>query len=168
MTKLHFEMSSDARLLYARLKHAKVDELVSYGDLTAEVSRPLHEIRGAIATATRRLLKDDGRVFACSRGEGLRRCTDSAIVDGATSDTDAVRRKARRGVEKLTKVSDFSALTPARQLEHTTRMSVLGAIATMTRETSVEKVRSAAQGRSSELPLAETVRAFIGQAVAQS
>lgn len=164
MSQPDFTMSADARLLYQRLKRAAIDELVPYGDLTKEVSRPLHEIRGAIATATRRLLKDDGRVFACVRSEGLKRCTDADIVDGATADTDAVRRKARRGVEKLTKISDFAALSPARQLEHTTRMSVLGAIATMTRETSVEKVRSAAQGRSSELPLAETVRAFIGQA----
>lgn len=162
MSKISFQMSADARLIYQRLKQASVGEVVDYAALEEQVSRPLALIRGAIHTARRRLLRDDGMVFANVRSVGLMRCTDSAIVDGATADTVAIRRRAGRAVEKLTKVSDFAALTPARQLEHTTRMSVLGAIATMTKEASLQKVRKAAQGRSTELPLAETVRAFIG------
>ena len=162
MPQISFQMSADARLIYQRLKQVSVGEMVDYKAIEAQVSRPLAIIRGAIQTARLRLLRDDGMVFATVRSVGLMRCNDSAIVDGATADTVAIRRRAGRAVEKLTKVSDFAALTPARQLEHTTRMSVLGAIATMTKETSLQKVRTAAQGRSSELPLAETVRAFIG------
>lgn len=163
MSQISFQMSADARLIYQRMKLASFGETIPYAQIEAQVSRPITAIRGAIQTARRRLLRDDGMVFANVRGVGLMRCSDAAIVDGATADTVAIRRRASRAVEKLTKVADFSALPPARQLEHTTRMSVLGAIATMTRESSLQKVRTAAQGRSRELPMAETIRAFIGE-----
>lgn len=166
MSQPSFQMSADARLIYQRLRKAAPDEVVPYADLVAEVSRPLDEIRGAIATAVRRLLRDDGRVFTNVRTVGLKRCTDTQIVDAATGDTDAIRRRARRGVERLTKVVDYASLPPAHQVEHTARMSVLGAIAMFARETSVERVRAASQGRASELPIAETVQAFLRPATA--
>lgn len=164
MTAPSFQMSADARLIYQRLKTVPIGETVSWSDLSSTVSRPLDEIRGAIGTARHRLLKDTGAVFSASRGEGLTRCTDAQIVDGSVADTVGIRRRARRAAEKLSKVRDYAALPPSKQLEHTTRLSVLAAIATVTKEPTIEKVRKAAQGRASELPLADTVRAFIGAA----
>jgi hypothetical protein len=161
MSAPSFQMSSDARLIYQRLRKAEVGETVKHDDLSAEVSRPLESIRGAINTALRRVLRDDGAVFVNVRSVGYRRCDDVGIVDNSVADTTALRRSARRGAERLTKVADFAALPPGKQVEHTARLSIMSAVGSMTRETAVEKVRKAAQGRSAELPLAETVRAFL-------
>lgn len=159
--KPNFQMSVDARLLYQELRKAKPGDTVKYADLEATVSRPLNAIRGALGTALRRALRDDGMVFACVRRIGYMRCDDEGIVDNASADTAYIRRSARRAAERLTKVENFAALPAAKQLEHTARLSVVSAIATMTRETSVAKVKAAAQGRSTELPLSETVKAFL-------
>jgi hypothetical protein len=156
-----FRMSADARLLYQDLRTVPVGETISHKQLEQIVSRPLEKIRGALSTAFRRALRDDGIVFASIRGVGYVRCDDVAIVDQASADTSRIRRSAKRALERLAKVADYAALPPAKQLEHTTRMSVVAAITTMTRESSITKVRKAAQGRSSELPLSETMRAFI-------
>lgn len=164
MTKPLFQMSADSRLLYQRMKAVEIGETVPLGDLEGAVSRPMAEIRGAISTARRRLLRDDGMVFISVPGVGYLRCTDEHIVDGAVADTVALRRKAGVAAEKLTKVRDFAALTPAKQIEHTTRLSVLSAIASLTKEPAIERVRKAAQGRATELPLAETLAAFSGAA----
>ena len=159
-TRPNFQMSSDARLIYAELRKKKVGETIPHKEIEAAVSRPLSQIRGALATALRRALRDDGMVFANIRNVGYQRLNDEGIVDQASSDTVHLRRSAKRAVEKLTKVNDYCALPPHKQLEHTTRLSIVSAIASMTRETAVEKVRAAAQGRASELPLAETMRIF--------
>lgn len=162
MSSPTFQASADSRLIYQRMKKTAIGETILTTDIEEAVSRPVGRIRGAIQTARRRLLKDDGMVFASIPGIGYMRCTDENIIDNSVADTNAIRRRAGRAAEKLSKVSDYAALTPAKQLEHTTRLSVLGAIASMTREPAIERVRQAAQGRASELPLAETVRAFIG------
>jgi hypothetical protein len=159
--KPNFQMSADARLIYQRFTKVGIGETIPYTDLEAEVSRPLAAIRGALTTALRRALRDDGMVFANVRGVGYLRCRDVDIVDRASADTAHIRRSAKRAAERLTKVRDYAALDPAKQLEHTTRLSILSAVATATRETSVNKVRDAAKGRTQELPLAETMRAFL-------
>jgi DNA-binding winged helix-turn-helix (wHTH) protein len=161
VTRPNFQMSSDARLIYQRLRQAAPGEVVKHGDVEAAVSRPLSAIRGSLATALRRVLKDDGMVFANIRGVGYLRCQDEAIVDQASADTAHIRRAAKRAGERLTKVADYAALPPAKQLEHTTRLSVVAAICDMTRENAISKVRAAAQGRSGQLPLVETIRAFL-------
>lgn len=156
-----FQMSADARLLYQRLKAVAPGEIVKHGDLEAAVSRPLSAIRGSVATALRRILRDDGMVFANVRGVGYLRCGDEAIVDNASADTAHVRRSARRAVERLTKVESFADLPAGKQIEHTARLSVMSAISSMAKESGIAKIRKAATGRSTELPLADTVRAFL-------
>lgn len=158
-----FQMSADARLIYQRLKKVQIGETIKFAELSAEVSRPLHLIRGAIGTALRRCLKDDGMVFANVRSVGYQRCNDEAIIDGSVQATSRIRRTARRAAEKLTKVRDYAALPGPRQLEHTARLSVLSAVASLTQESAIKKVEGAAHGRSQELPIAETMKAFLGE-----
>jgi biotin operon repressor len=155
-----YQMSVDSRLVYQAMKKVEVGASITHQALQEATSRKLSQIRDSIRTAIRRLRKDDGMVFVSVRGVGYKRCTDEDIVDNSISDTGAVRRKARVAVERLTKVRDYAALPPKKQLEHTTRLSVLGVIASMTREPAMERVRQAANGRASELPIAETLRAF--------
>lgn len=159
--KPNFQMSADARLLYHELRKVEPGTTITYSTLEAAVSRPLSAIRGALRTAIHRALRDDGMVFANVRGVGYLRCNDEAIVDQSTSDTAVIRRAARRSAEKLTKVENFAVLPLNKQIEHTTRLSIASAIAAMTKEAAVAKVRVAAQGRSSQLPLSETMKAFV-------
>ena len=155
-----FEASPDARLLRGRLKAVEIGQMVTYVELSAVVSRTVGGAFGPLRTALRSLLHDEQRVFGVVRGIGLKRLSDAEIVEAADSDIDSVRRKARRAARKLTSVQDFAAMDPAKQLAHTARLSIFGAIGHMTTESAVRKIETAATGRATELPIAETLKAF--------
>lgn len=157
-----FEMSADSRLLYQRLRRAAVDEVVTYTELSAEIHRPVSGATPALRTAIDAARRDDDIVFAAVRGIGMKRLNDVDIVDQSTADAVAIRRRAKRAAVKLTKVSDYSALPAGKQLEHTARLSIFAAIAEISSDKSIRKVAAAAGGRAGELPISETLRAFVG------
>lgn len=155
-----FEMSADARLLRQKLAKVGVGEEISYADLSKEVSRDVTGCFAALHSARRSLLNSDQIVFEAIRGIGLRRLSDAEIVDASERDITKVRRAAKRGAKKLLSVGDFSALSNEKQLQHTTRLSVMTMVAHAASDKGIEKVEKAAAGRSNELPIAETLAAF--------
>lgn len=155
-----FEASPDARLLRARLKRAEVGELVTYTELSGVVSRTVTGAFGPLRTALRSLLNDEGRAFGVVRGVGMKRLSDVEIVEAADGDVDSIRRKARRSARRLTAVQHYDKLEPKQQLAHTARLSIFGAISSMTTDSAIKKVEAAATGRATELPIAETLKAF--------
>lgn len=155
-----FEMSPDTRLLRQRLRTVAVGGTITYAELGSVISKPVTGSFPALQSAIRSLLRHDAIVFAAIRGVGLKRLNDEDIVSVADRDVDGVRRKAKRGVLKLSSVADYSALPPAKQLAHTARMSVLTAVAHMATDGGMKKVEAAAAGRSGELPISDTLRAF--------
>lgn len=155
-----FEMSADARFLYQELRAAKVGDVVSYEMLTNAIGKSVVGGMSALRTAIKSALRDDGTVFACIKKVGVKRLNDSDIVSLGESETAGTRRRVKRTVRKLTSIGDFSALTPATQLRHTALVSINAMIADTTREPSIKKVADASQGRASELPIRETLKAM--------
>ncbi|MFN3891955.1 MAG: hypothetical protein ACK4MV_16290 [Beijerinckiaceae bacterium] len=158
--KLSFEMSADARLLRQRLALVKIGEVISYDDLGKEISKHVSGAFPALHTARRSLLNNDGYVFAVIRGEGLKRLSDEEIVSASDQDVNRIRRTAKRGARKLASVADYSSLSNAAQLRHTTRLSVMTAVAHMASSKGIEKLEEPAKGRAKELPISETLAAF--------
>lgn len=155
-----FEMSADARLLRQRLAKMQAGDEVSYAELTKEIGRDVDGACSALQSARRSLLNSNQIVFDVVRGVGLRRLTDAEIVDASERDIAHVRRAARRGAKKLLSIGNFDALPNDKQLQHTTRLSVMSMIAHTTSDKQISKVEKAASGRSQELPIAETLAAF--------
>jgi hypothetical protein len=158
--KPSFELSADSRFLLQELRKIRVGETVVYDALSTAIGRPVRGNFSSLQTAVRRLLRDDGIVFANVRGVGFKRLDDASIVRLGESETDATRRRARRTVRKLTSIRDYAALTPAMQLRHTALVSVNAMVADVTRDQSVKKVEHASGGRSGELPIAQTIKAL--------
>ena len=81
------------------------------------------------------------------------------IVDEGVAATNALRRKANRAVERQMK-ADFAKLDRERQMRFSAQVSIMGAVAMMTRAPSIEKVAKAAPTGARELPIAETLKMF--------
>ena len=81
------------------------------------------------------------------------------VAGKADADIKMMRRRARRAGVKLSTVS-YEKLTPPQQLAHTAKSSIVGAIAAIATDKAIQKVESAASGRSGELPIGETLRAL--------
>lgn len=156
-----FEMSPDTRLIRQRLREMKVGDFVSYTDLSSLISKPVSGATSSLQSAVGSLLRQDSIVFSVIRGEGLKRLNDSEIVAASDCDVDAVRRRAKKAATKITSVQDFAKLTSKEQLAHTTKLSIFTAVASMASDKGIKAVANVATGRSSELPIAETLRAFM-------
>lgn len=158
--KPHFEIATDTRLLYQELTKVKVGEEITYTALAKEMGR---EIKGSdpyLQSAIRRAFHLDGAVFDNIRGVGYRRLNDQEIVAASAGDTDALRRKARRSAKRLTAIEDFTALPPEARIEHNARLSIFGAIVSMTKQAAIEGVRTQVSSAGHELPFAKTLEAF--------
>jgi hypothetical protein len=153
-------MSADARLLRQRLSKVAVGQEISYEELSREIGRKVAGSCTALQSARRSLLNSSQIIFEPVRGVGLKRLSDSEIVDASERDISKVRRAARRGAKKLLSIADYSALPSDKQLQHTTRLSVMTMIAHAASDKGIEKVEKAAAGRAQELPIAETLKAF--------
>jgi hypothetical protein len=158
--KLSFEMSADARLLRQRLEAMKPGEFVSYASLSEEIAKDVSGATPALHTARRSLLNNDGYVFAVERGKGLKRLRDEEIVSASDQDVNRIRRTAKKGARKLASVEDYAAMSNGAQLRHTTRLSVMTAVAHMASSKGIQKLETSANGRAKELPISETLAAF--------
>lgn len=155
-----FELSADIRFLLQELRKVGIGDTASYETLSSAIGKTVSGTFSALHTAIRRLLRDDGIVFANIRGVGFKRLDDEEIVRLGESETDATRRRARRTVRKLTAVRDYSSMPAPAQLRHTALVSVNAMIADVTRDQSIKKVEKASGGRSGELPIAQTIKAL--------
>lgn len=158
--KLSFEMSADARLLRQRLATMKPGDYVSYAELSTEIAKAVDGTTSALHTARRSLLNKDCFVFAVERGKGLKRLVDGEIVSASDQDVNRIRRAAKRGARKLASVENYAAMPNDAQLRHTTRLSVMTAVAHMASNTGIKKIEASATGRAKELPISETLAAF--------
>lgn len=164
MTAPIFEMSADARLLRQRLKKIQVGETITYDELSKEISQPVDGSFQALQSARRSLLNHDNYVFETIMRVGLKRLSDSEIVSASERDVSKIRRAAKKGAKKLTSVQNYAGLSNDVQLQHTTRLSVFGLIAHAASDKGIEKVSQKAAGRTTELPIADTISAFMPKA----
>lgn len=160
MKPASFEMSADTRLIRQRLCLTKIGEVVTDAELSDLIAKPVDSSSGCLRGALQSVLKNEGFVFARVHMIGVERLSDERIVADSGQAIDSIRRKARRGAKKLTCVADYSALTPQKQIAHTARLAVFTAVAFQTTDASLKKVEDVSAGRSSQLPLLETLRAF--------
>jgi hypothetical protein len=154
----NFELGPETRFLRQHLRKLEKDELASYRDLSLVVGKPVNGASHTLQSAIRGLLRE-GLVFATIRGVGIKRLTDAQIVSAADRDITSVRRRSKRAAKKLV-VSDYQKLTAKQQLEHTAKISIMGAIASMTSDRAIAAIEKVASGRSGELPIAETIKAL--------
>lgn len=157
------EISVDAKLLYERLKKVGIGEMISWDELSDVVSRDARAggpAYGALTTARRRALTNEGMVFDPVFGKGLKRLGDTEIVETSQAKIDAVRRRSRQALKRLSCVQDFGALLPEQRIKHNTFASVFSAFVTITKAGPMKKLEGRVAEAQEQLPLAKTLEAF--------
>lgn len=156
-----FVMSADTRILRDELARVPIGNTIEHAALSKLIGKPIDGGTACLRSAVNSLLRHEGMVFAAIRSVGLKRLNDSEIIQHADQDADKIRRGARRSVMRLTSIKDYDGLTAKEKLAHTSRLSIFTAVASFTTDKSLKKLEAAADGTRRELPLAETLRAFM-------
>lgn len=151
-------MSAEARLLVAHLRKATIGQHFTYAELSEIVSHPV-AAGGPLATALNRLLKDHDMVFGTVRGKGITRLADREIVDEGVATVNAIRRKARRSVERMSK-ADFSALPREYQARFSAHTAVMATVSHMTGATQMARIEQKVPLAKQALPVKDTLRMF--------
>lgn len=157
------EISVDARLLHQRLKEVAVGETITWEELSTVIGRDVTAGSagyGPLSTARKRALNDDGIVFDAVSKVGLKRLTDTEIVNTGQATVDKVRRAARKGAKRLLSVRDFEALPNAMKIKHNAYASLLGAVASIAQENKVHQLEKHVENAKAALPLAKTLEVF--------
>lgn len=154
------EISVDAQLLIKRLKEVKKGESVTYSELSKLISGDvLKGDRYALVRARHRLFKDERVVFGTIRNQGLKRLEDADHIGIGEAATNRVRRISRRSAEKML-CADFDKLNNDQKIEFNTHISVLGALAMVTKADRIRQVKAAVSVSHEKLALGPTLEAF--------
>jgi len=120
-------ISIETQAIISRLRDAKVNEVVTYVELSSLVKRNVQKHRGSLDTARRRLLSDDRRIFGVVLGVGLRLLAAPEAAESISADVTRVRRGARRGLRKAQAIDVLKVPQTARAAL-VARASLLGLI----------------------------------------
>ncbi len=128
-------------------------------ELGQHLGRSLDSVRGAVQSARRVLLNEDGRVFDCERGAGLRRIEGAAVIASAETNVQRARRAAGAGLKKLSTV-ERDKLTHGERVGLDTKATVLALMRTAGKAASVQKIEKAVAATAQQLPLGKTLEAL--------
>lgn len=163
MTKPHQaipELSVDARLLSERLAKCEPDELVTYEELGKIIGiDDVREKRGLLQTARRRVLNDKQFVFAAVANEGVKRLDDHNILSVGEQAICQVHKLTRRASRKLL-CAKYDSLSKVDQVTFNAHISVLGALALVTKADKQKHIAEAVEKSAKQLPMASVLELF--------
>jgi hypothetical protein len=153
------ELNIDTSTLQKALAVMEPGAVVSYDALTELIGRDVRDgARGCLSSAMRRLVAE-GKVFACVRGEGVKRLRDTEIVGEGQAVVAKMRRAARRANRKLAAV-DFDALPAASKVQHNLGMSVLAVMEHMAKHSTLKALEARIDQAQVALPVGRTLEAM--------
>ncbi len=156
-------ISVEAQALLRRLLQCSIGQTVSYEELSTIVGRDVQgEGYGSLATARRRAQRDNGLVFKCVRGVGLKCCDDHEIVDSLRATPRRLRRVAARASREAVCVKDFDKLSREDQLAHNGLLAALGVVAHVTAPKSLNKISSKCAEQGAVIPPRKMLEFFQG------
>jgi hypothetical protein len=161
VTDRKFETEALRRLL----SKLEVGQVVSFYDLSVAACMHITCNSAPLISARRIVLNEDRIVLESVRGVGYRRANDVELATEVSDrDLRKSRRHAGRALKKLACVENFSQMPNHAQIAHTIKASFFGAVKYMAHKSTLNRVVApAVAGRSSELPVKETLRAFTGK-----
>lgn len=152
----------ETQALVNLLSSAKAGDTITYEQMSACAGSEVSSSTGFLASARRIAQRDHNCVFVAVKNVGLKRATDVELAtDVSDADVRRSRRHARRAFQKLNCVESFGSLPNPAQIEHVIKASFFGTVASLAKKTRLNALATAAQGRSSQLPMEETLRHFL-------
>lgn len=160
MMKIAQEISADSTAIAALLRAAKVGELVSYEAMSRAIGRDVSGHRGAISTARKIVLRENGAVFDAVRGEGMRRLNNSELVDSVDRVRMKIRRAAKRSANTLVCV-EYDALPADKKIKHNASMSMLAMLSEAASEKAFSRLTEKVSQTKETLPAAKAALAAL-------
>lgn len=140
------EINVDARVILARLKAAKVGDVITYSELSELVGRDVQKGSRHILEAARRWAKKDRVIFGVITGQGLKRLDDAGKVRVGSGMMDKIRRTSRRAAQTLAAVENFDALPNEMKIQHNMSLSVFGIIQQATSRKVQDRIAEKVEG----------------------
>lgn len=161
ITTIH-ELSADSKTLAAILNDAAVGDVVTYSTLTRAIGRDVQGVaRGCLDMARTIAQRDNKIIFDAVRNMGLRRLSDSQIVDLGDKTRDTIRRASKRTMKKLVCV-DYDAMPKEKQTKHNASISMLGTMVEMAKQSSFKRLESQVTETGTQIPFAKAAIAALG------
>lgn len=155
-----FKQSLETQAIIARLKEAKLGELVSYHELETLIGAPVDGSHSSLRTAIIRLGKDEDKLFKVDRTRGVVWLKDEEIVNDALERTRHVRRYSKHTIERAQMVAHYSSMSPDNQRKHSMLVGVNAVVAYMTKPKQLQKIEASIPAGTRELPVSETLKMF--------
>ena len=133
--------AADVQAIVDAMNELKIDETITYEELTEIVGRDIRNHRYIMTQARNRLLLNR-KIFGCITNVGYKRMNDSEIVESSHGIIHSIHNKARKQVKSLTAV-DWQSLTNNNRVNLNIHISVLGAIAHATTPSTIAKLSPA-------------------------
>lgn len=146
-----FKLSMDAKTIYDLMRSIEVGKMVTYKQITDAIGRDARARRSAILAAIHAVCRDHRMVFECRPNDGYIRLSDEEIVGTGAAHIDAIRRKSRRGIQKLA-CANYADLPPEKKHDHNCRMTILALTLETTSADSVRRIEHAVKDSNAALP----------------
>jgi len=154
-------LSIDVKTIYDRIIKAGVGDTITYAEMEGLIGRPVREHgQWILMSARRRALMQNGMVFGVVKKIGVRRLSDSEIVNLGADFVGRVHRLSNKAVRTIACVQDFNALPAEAKLKHGTYASAMGMLAYITREKQIKRLEERVDKAQASLPLQKTLDAF--------
>jgi hypothetical protein len=159
-----FSTSIETTLLVERIKKMKPSELIAYDELNQLIGQDVQGEARHILQSARRICQREYQVVTdAERNLGIKRATDIELTNSGLRLFTHIRRAAKRGIDRVTSVSDFNALPDAEKIRHNATVSALALVQAMTRPKSIDRIAGAVNTENTgQLPIARTLELFRG------
>lgn len=123
------EISVDTQVILARLKAAKVGDVITYTEISELIGRDVRNGARHLLRAARNWAKREYRiVFGVVTGKGIQRLDDAGKVRAGAGEMSRIRRASRRAAQTLGTVEEFSELPNDMKIRHNMALSVFGIV----------------------------------------
>lgn len=159
-----FSVTIETTLLIERIKVMQPGEVLTYSECNKLIDQDVQAEARHILHSARRICQREYQIVTdAERNIGIRRLTDIELTNDGLRTFGAVRRLAKRGIDRITAVSDFDALPDTEKIRHNAAVSVLALVRSMSRPKSVDRIASAVNtAATGQLPIARTLELFRG------
>jgi hypothetical protein len=160
--KPSFSRSIDTKIIIDKLLTMQIGDTITYQELTDLIKRDVTKSgRGALRSAVRILLNENGMLFGTVLKTGIKRLTPSEGVGFASDSISRIHREAGRGARRIAAV-DYEKLGANDRMKHNATAAVLSAMHESTTSSRVRKIEAAVENKH-KLAVAETLAMLGGK-----
>lgn len=157
-----FRQSLETQTLVKLLSDETHDDTFTYDEISKAIGGDIADHPGSLASARRVVQREKQIVFETVRGVGIKRASDSDIVNGRAKDLAGIRGIARRGLKKIACIKNYDSLPGDVKQRHNVYASGLALLHHATTQSAQAKIEQKVVQSKLKLPVADAIAAISG------